>query len=77
MDLNHFRIDCNRKREQIVMLQSMRQTGDEQLLASINNIARPWQAWSDPDAYWTRQEIGSGQINKHINANLKLLSLCP
>lgn len=75
-DLNHFRIDCSRKQEQIRMLQSMRQTGDEQLTASFVNMTRPWTAFTDPDGYGTRAEIASGEINKQINYNLQKLRYC-
>lgn len=75
-DLNHFVIDCSRKEEQIRMLQSMRQSGDEQLYASLGNMLQPWSQWTDPLAYGTRAEIGSGEINRQINYNLQRLRYC-
>ena len=75
-DLNYFRIDCSRKEEQIRMLQSMRQSGDEKLTAGFVNMTQPWTAFTDPDGYGTRAEIASGEINKQINYNLQRLRYC-
>lgn len=75
-DLNYFRIDCSRKEEQIRMLQSMRQTGDERLAANFTNMVKPWTLFTDPEGYGTRAEIGSGEINKQINYNLQRLRYC-
>ncbi len=75
-DLNYFRIDCSRKEEQIRMLQSMRQSRDEQLMAVVTNAVTFWTAFTDPQTYDTRAEIGSGEINKQINYNLQHLRRC-
>ena len=76
-DLNYFQVDCKRKAEQVAMLQSMRQTRDQQGFAALENMFTPWKAITDPQAYQVRQDVGSGNINKQINYNLFLLSYCP
>ena len=75
-DLNYFRIDCSKKEQQIAMLQSMRQSGDEQLEAQVTNMAQFWTAITDPVGYQRRQDIASGNINKQINYNLQHLRYC-
>lgn len=75
-DLNYFRIDCRRKEQQVAMLQSMRQTADEQAGAAFTNAFTPWRVITDPVGYQRRHEIGTGQINRQINYNLHLLSYC-
>jgi hypothetical protein len=75
-DLNYFRIDCKRKQQQVVMLQSMRQTADEQAAAAFTNAFTPWRVITDPNGYQRRYEIGTGEINRQINYNLHLLSYC-
>lgn len=76
-DLNYFRIDCSKKEQQIAMLQSMRQSGDEQLEAQVSNMAQFWTVFTDPVGYQRRQDIASGNINKQINYNLQHLRYCP
>lgn len=75
-DLNYFQVDCRRKEQQVAMLQSMRQTSDEQASAVFTNAFTPWRAITDPIAYQRRHEIGSGTTNRQINYNLHLLSYC-
>ena len=75
-DLNYFQIDCKKKEQQIRMLQSMRQTPDEQVSASFGNMLQPWKVITDPSVFQQRAEIGSGAINWQINYNLHLLSSC-
>lgn len=76
-DLNFFQPDCSRKEQQIRMLQSMRQTDDEQMAAALTNITQFWTSISDPAAYERRRSIASGGINKQINWNLQHLKYCP
>jgi hypothetical protein len=77
IDLNYFQPDCRIKQQQIEMLQSMRQSGDEQLFAYAKNITHFWQKYTNEDEYRRRDEIGSGEINRQINYNLQLLRFCP
>lgn len=76
-DLNYFQPDCRIKQQQIEMLQSMRQTPDEQLMAYGKNITHFWHKYTQPDEHRRRAEIGTGEINRQINYNLQLLRQCP
>lgn len=76
-DLNYFQPDCRIKQQQIEMLQSMRQSPDEQLFARIHNVTNFWHSFTRPDEYVRRAEIGAGEINRQINYNLYLMSQCP
>lgn len=77
VDLNYFQPDCRIKQQQIEMLQSMRQSPDEQLAAHAKNVTHFWQKYTSPDEHRRRSEIGSGEINRQINYNLQLLRQCP
>jgi hypothetical protein len=77
IDLNYFQPDCKIKQQQVEMLQSMRQSGDEQLRAYGTNIIHFWQNYTNHEEYRRRAEIGSGEINRQINYNLQLLRQCP
>ena len=39
VDLDHFKVDCRKKGEQIAFLQSMRPTPDEKLFAGVTVVA--------------------------------------
>jgi hypothetical protein len=77
VDLNYFQPDCRIKQQQVEMLQSMRQSGDEQLAAHAKNVTHFWQRYTNPDEHRRRSEIASGEINRQINYNLQLLRQCP
>lgn len=77
VDLNYFQPDCRIKQHQVEMLQSMRQSGDEQLAAHAKNVTHFWQRYTNPDEHRRRSEIASGEINRQINYNLQLLRQCP
>ena len=68
-DLNHFQIDCKIKNQQVAMLQSMRQSRDEQFAASMRSMMRPF-SWT-PD-----HDIAYNNTNKYINFHLNQLSYC-
>lgn len=76
-DLNYFKIDCSKKEQQIAMLQSMRQSSDEQFGSQVANMAQFWTAFTDPAGYQRRLDVGSGNVNKQINYNLQHLRYCP
>ena len=72
-DLNYFQVNCKLKAEQIVMLQSMRASPDEQLIARVSNAVQPWQVITNKDAYNQKQQIGSSRTNWLINQHLMAL----
>lgn len=76
-DLNYFQVDCRRKKEQVEMLQAMRQTQDDMASSAVTNLLKPWTAITDPQGFYERQKSSEGGINKQINYNLFLLSYCP
>jgi len=67
--LNHFVVDCRIKQQQVEMLQSMRQTSEEQVMARMRSMAQPFTWSSDHD-------ISLGNPNKYINFWLRELSAC-
>lgn len=69
-DLNHYQISCRFKEQQVAMLQSMRQSRDEQFAASMRSWLRPF-SWT-PD-----HDIAHNNPNKYINYHLNQLSYCP
>jgi hypothetical protein len=69
VDLNHFVVDCRIKQQQVALLQSMRQTSDEQFAARFRSMFRPFEWTSDHD-------IAYGNPNKYINFWLRELSAC-
>lgn len=69
VDLNHFVVDCRIKQQQVALLQSMRQTSDEQLAARFRSMFQPFTWTSDHD-------IAYGNPNKYINFWLRELSAC-
>ena len=76
-DLNYFQINCKIKTEQIAMLQSMRTTPDEQLIARVSNALQPWQVVTSNEEYKHKQQIGSTRTNWLINQHLMALRECP
>jgi hypothetical protein len=68
-DLNHFQIDCKIKNQQVAMLQSMRQSQDEQFAAHMRSMMRPF-SWT-PD-----HDIAHNNPNKYLDFHLKQLSYC-
>jgi hypothetical protein len=75
-DLNWFQPDCNRKQEQVEMLQSMRKTGDEALAAVFRNILQPWKFITNPEEFRINQDIGHGNHDHYINFHLNQLRYC-
>lgn len=75
-DLNHFRIDCSRRQEQIAFLQNMRVTRDEQFASRMRVMLKPYEIITDPGAYYSNHDIAYRNTNKYINFLLKELSTC-
>ena len=75
-DLNHFRVDCSRKQEQIAFLQNMRVTPDEQFASRMRIALKPYEIITNPDAYYINHDIAYRTTNKYINFWLKELSTC-
>ena len=69
IDLNHFQIDCRYKEQQVAMLQSMRQSRDENFAARMRAMAQPL-SWNE------NHDIAYGNPNKYINHHLRQLSYC-
>jgi hypothetical protein len=76
-DLNHFAINCSIKEQQVAMLQSMRQTGDERMVAGFVAML-PWAKWTDPGEYKQNVDVHNGRLNWMINYHLNILAThCP
>ena len=70
VDLEYFQVDCKIRQQQIVLLQNMRTNRDDSLVANVGNILQPWQAFTRPDQYYQRSQIGSSRVNWLINQHL-------
>ena len=77
VDLDTFRVNCRMKGEQVAMLQQMRLSGDDLLLAKLGNITKPWTMFSNSEQYDARVEMGSGRTNWMIDQLLLELRECP
>ena len=69
-DLDSFRIDCSRRAEQIALLQSMRSTPDDRLIARASNALQPWLVYTDPDQHYNNATRGYGRSDWVINQKL-------
>lgn len=80
-DIEHlnsgFQLDCSRKQQQIDMLQSMRQSGDETLEAYLRVMLQPWRIFSAAADHQIDVDIAYGNPNKYINYHLNQLRYCP
>ena len=72
-----FRLDCNRKQEQIDMLQSMRQSKDESFEAYLRVMLQPWRVVTAPGDHQIDAEVAYANPNKYINYHLNQLRYCP
>jgi hypothetical protein len=72
-----FRLDCSRKHEHIAMLQSMRQSKDENFEARLRVFLQPWRVITDPADHQIDSEVAYGNPNKYINYHLNQLRYCP
>jgi hypothetical protein len=72
-----FQIDCKRKQQQIEMLQSMRQSGDESFDAYMRVLLQPWRIFTNPAELEVDLELTKGNPNKYINYHLHQLRYCP
>ena len=76
-DLNHFAINCSIKEQQVAMLQSMRQTGDERMVAGFVSML-PWAKFTNPGEYKQNVDVHNGRLNWMINFHLNVLATqCP
>ena len=66
-DLDHFKIDCRKKSEQIAFLQSMRPTPDEKLLAGFSAMFQPWAYVTDPYGQDSKRVVSTGRSEWVIN----------
>ena len=69
-DLDNFQINCNRRTEQMALLQSMRSTHDDRLFALLSNTVQPWKQFSDPEQYNENIIRGYGRGDWVINQKL-------
>lgn len=68
-DLNHFQVDCRVKDQQVAMLQSMRQTPNEQFASRMRAM--------NPLTWTSDHDVAFNNPNKYINYHLRNLSYCP
>lgn len=76
MDLNHYRIDCRRKQEQVEFLQRQRITPDDQFAARMRLMWRGDQLITNPRMYMVNYDMAHGNPNKYINYLLQELAAC-
>ena len=69
-DLDSFQIDCSRRTEQIALLQSMRSTPDDRLVARASNAIQPWLAYTNPEQHYNNANRGYGRADWVINQKL-------
>jgi hypothetical protein len=75
VDIDHFQVDCKNKQQQIRLLQSMRTTADDRLVAGISNTLQPWTVVTNPNKYYERQQIQTGRTNWLINQTLREIAI--
>jgi hypothetical protein len=66
-DLDHFKINCKKKAEQIAFLQSMRPTNDEKLFAGLSTVFQPWNYLTDPYGHDSNRAVSTGRSEWVIN----------
>ena len=66
-DLNHFKINCKKKAEQIAFLQSMRPTNDEKLFAGFSTMLQPWKYITNPYGHDSNRAVSTGRSEWLIN----------
>jgi hypothetical protein len=69
-DLDSFRIDCSHRNAQIALLQSMRSTPDDRLVARASNAIQPWLAYTNPEQHYNNANRGYGRADWVINQKL-------
>ena len=69
-DLDSFQIDCSRRNEQIFLLQSMRSTRDDRLIARASNALQPWLAYTNPEQHYNNANRGYGRADWVVNQKL-------
>lgn len=75
-DLNHFRIDCSRKQEQVEFLQRQRLSREDQFDARMRLMWRSDQLITNPRMYLVNHDMAYGNPNKYINYLLQELAAC-
>ena len=73
VDLDHYKVDCRKKGEQIALLQSMRPTPDEKLFAGFSAIFQPWNYIVDPYGHDSNRAVSTGRSEWVINQHLMTL----
>ena len=72
-DINYFQMDCDKREQQIKMLQSMESTRDDRLFARLRVIFRPWE-----HQYASNFYQGSGRTDAYIQYQIQdLINFCP
>jgi hypothetical protein len=69
-DLDSFEVDCSQRVQQMALLQSMRSTPDDRLLARASNAIQPWLTLTDPDQQYNNAMRGYSRSNWVINQKL-------
>ena len=76
-DINTFQNDCNKRDEQIKMLQSMLSTRDDRLFARFRAAFQPWKQYTDPDQYSDDVHLGWGTTDAYIIYHIQdLVDFC-
>jgi hypothetical protein len=69
-DLDSFQINCSQQTEQMALLQSMRSTRDDRLVARASNAIQPWLAYTNPEQHYNNANRGYGRADWVINQKL-------
>ena len=76
-DLDSFQIDCSQRTEQIALLQSMRSTRDDRLVARASNAIQPWLAYTNPEQHYNNANRGYGRADWVIHQKrIELRDIC-
>ena len=70
IDLDHFQVDCSHRTAQIALLQSMRSTPDDRLVARVGNAIQPWLVYTNPEQHYNNANRGYGRTDWVINRKL-------
>jgi hypothetical protein len=73
-DLDHFVVDCSKKKEQVAFLQSMYGTDNERRNARFANALTPWTVFTDRTGRARQKYFGNGEYNWIIRQKLYILN---
>lgn len=76
IDLQNFQVDCRNREQQINMLQQMRTSDDDRMVARLGVYFQPWHSVTKPETYINRGSIGSSRTDWLINQYLLQIRDC-